>query len=329
MRIEPGKSYLVEYAREAYHDLALCLLSDGSIYNPPGQAEFRWSIRDDGAFIFLNERGESTGVLQPDQGCYRGLIFNEIKIELRPLVPWSAKGQATPTVADLTIVTMVTEFDRGFVNFWNSCRYWGITPLILGYGLQFGGFTQKARLLFRALCRLYKTTRIVLFADGFDSLLVGSPQSILDEYVTFQSPLVFSAERNCWPDAEKANAYPPAQTPYRFLNSGGYIGEARYILRLLASAGAVAWPSGSDQRQFMQVFLNRPDSITLDHECRIFQCLHLAEEDVEYRAEGIHNRITGSMPKVLHANGHSNLAPALRWLDEAGLLQGQADSKGG
>ena len=44
--------------------------------------------------------------------------------------------------------------------------------------------------------------------------------------------MVFSAEASCWPDKNLAEHFPEVDTPYRFLNSGSYIGRAGSLLEL-------------------------------------------------------------------------------------------------
>ena len=66
---------------------------------------------------------------------------------------------------------------------------------------------------------------ILLFTDAFDVLVGATAQRIIQVYKSFRSPIVFSAERVCWPDADAAGKYENVQgqaSKYSFpyLNSG-------------------------------------------------------------------------------------------------------------
>ena len=72
--------------------------------------------------------------------------------------------------------------------------------------------------------------------------------------------VLFSSERNCWPDKGVAPLYPlhatHPESPYRFLNSGAYAGSVAALRALFDELGAAAAPlDADDQRLFTTYYL--------------------------------------------------------------------------
>ena len=92
---------------------------------------------------------------------------------------------------------------------------------------------------------------------------------------------MFSAERNCFPEADRAPHYPAAASPYRYLNAGTFIGEASYLLALLARWDVINCSATvNDQLVIADKYLSAPSALSLDHDCRLFQCLWHSEADL-------------------------------------------------
>lgn len=137
---------------------------------------------------------------------------------------------------------------------------------------------------------------IILFTDGYDTLFLSGEEEILRKFTSFDKPLVFTAEKNCWPDKRLKNLYPFSPTRSRYLNSGGFIGYAWKILELLKryehppfhhfKRRDFFWelqksifrrefnPAKkyyfSNQYYWARVFLHNQDAIALDYHSEIF-----------------------------------------------------------
>ena len=108
--------------------------------------------------------------------------------------------------------------------------------------------------------------------------------------------------------------YPPKDAEgYRFLNSGLFIGYAADLYRLATHA---AYPAdGNDQVYYAQIYvderLRRELDMKLDHRAELFQNLFMAQADIELRFSGrqtyAFNKVHGTRPLVLHANGPAKL----------------------
>lgn len=174
---------------------------------------------------------------------------------------------------------------------------------------------------------------IILFTDGYDSLLLANEKEILDKFHQANTDLLFSAETNCYPDPSLEGQYPATSSPYRFLNSGGFIGRAGVIRNLLATdetetTSAFTW---SNQYQWTLRYLKQPFGMRLDTGCEIFctfspevifRLLPEAVRDMptyskvfyewfhinfEIRNGRIFNRITKTWPCNAHFCGPSSL----------------------
>ncbi len=161
---------------------------------------------------------------------------------------------------------------------------------------------------------------LILFTDTYDVCVVTSVAEILAKYQPVQGQIVFSTEVCCWPDLAVAKQYPlaPGGSPFRYLNSGGFMGPAAYILELLTSQPIR--DEDDDQRYYTNLFLNPRSTdlrqgLVLDYRCEIFQTLnHVAEEHVRFSSRRAENRWFHTEPCVIHANGPDEVARPLAQL---------------
>ena len=137
---------------------------------------------------------------------------------------------------------------------------------------------------------------LVFFADGYDVLFLDDAHTIIERFRGFNCDILFAAERQCWPDATMADYFPSSETPYRFLNSGLYAGEVRYLKRFF---NVRVGDDEDDQLWCQNRFLEYPEdlSIALDYEGYIFQC----DDDVTVHNGQVFNGICA--PCIYHGNG--------------------------
>jgi len=88
--------------------------------------------------------------------------------------------------------------------------------------------------------------------------------------------VLFSAEAYCWPDKSLATQYPPVSRGKRYLNSGGFIGYASDVYKILETA--VIKDEDDDQLFYTTIYLQDElrlrYKIKLDHKSEIFQNLY-------------------------------------------------------
>lgn len=198
-----------------------------------------------------------------------------------------------------------------------SAEYYGIEVTLLGEGAEWRGTDmsgpgggQKIN-LFREYLKELPDHHVVLFVDGYDVFFCGSLDTIARRYFGFGNRLLFAAETELWPD--KNLLHPRSHTPYRFLNSGLFIGEVG-TLKAVLSEPIEDW--GDDQLYYQRRFLSGNFDIGLDRECYLFQC---DSDGLEQRGDLLYNPLTGCCPRLYHGNGGAEAKARLeryyKWFD--------------
>jgi hypothetical protein len=199
-------------------------------------------------------------------------------------------------------------------------------PLVLGneMGL-FNGLGTKPRWLYRAITEKIIDTPYILFTDCWDVVFSANPDEIMEKYMDFNSPVVISAEKNCFPSDYKTEYDKlDSPTPYKYLNSGFIAGETSAILAILESMDLPnvkddhTLPDGSrfhcnDQTLFQAEFLKQPVPMVLDRYQILSQTLHETNiDEFDFSGDRIRNKITNSYPCSWHFNGGSKDKISLR-----------------
>jgi hypothetical protein len=157
----------------------------------------------------------------------------------------------------------------------------------------------------------------IVFADAYDVLFAAGIDEIIQRFETFDSPIVFSAEKNCVPDRYRRPMFPSHSSPYRFLNSGFWVGRRKELQEMFSRIEISSVPDGiNDQRVFTDLFLFGKCGISLDYSTKLCHNLFLSEEDLTYYpSKGrVQNSITKAFPTVFHGNGKSDMSQLIDWL---------------
>jgi hypothetical protein len=157
---------------------------------------------------------------------------------------------------------------------------------------------------------------ILIFGDSYDTFMLCSPDEVIEKYKNHIDKVLFSAELDCWPDKGLIEKYPACNSPYRFLNGGGFICTVENYINLIDMDPCDH--SVNDQERHTDLFLNRnaESKIILDNNCSIFQTLgHTKESDFEYKNRRVINKITGESPCLIHGNGNTPLIKAYELLN--------------
>jgi hypothetical protein len=160
----------------------------------------------------------------------------------------------------------------------------------------------------------------VLVTDGSDALITGDEDEIFDRYNQFRGRVVVSAEKNCWPQEEIAPYFPnlDLSSPWRYINSGGYMGKTVDVIRLLTLMDSrrdlkcpeigVYRTRDWDNDQFLMslAYIQDPRNIVIDSKCVLFQTMgNTTEKEVTFDGNTVVNLVTNSEPVVIHFNGHA------------------------
>ncbi|CAM2110727.1 unnamed protein product [Caretta caretta] len=238
-------------------------------------------------------------------------------------VPGSAPRDRPALNADnLLLITAATEQTEGYERFMHTARYFNYTVKTLGLGEEWRGGDvartvgggQKVRWLKEEMAKhAEREELVVMFVDSYDVVLAGGPVGLLRKFLAFESRVVFSAEGFCWPEWGLAERYPPVSTGKRFLNSGGFIGFAPAVHRVVQR-----WKykdDDDDQLFYTHIYLDpglrEKFGLALDHKSKIFQNLNGAIDEVVLKFE--RNRVRArnvaydTLPVVIHGNGPTKL----------------------
>jgi hypothetical protein len=122
---------------------------------------------------------------------------------------------------------------------------------------------------------------IVFCTDGYDTLFLADESEIISKYLKIGKELLFAAEIVCWPDASLIKKYPQKLSPFRFLNGGGFIGKAGYIINKineeLKTKSTIKY-SWSNQIYWTEQYLRNLEEIGIDSQCEIF-CTMVSDID--------------------------------------------------
>ncbi|XP_063062897.1 procollagen-lysine,2-oxoglutarate 5-dioxygenase 2 isoform X1 [Engraulis encrasicolus] len=217
----------------------------------------------------------------------------------------------------LLVLTVATQETDGFSRFMQSANYFNYTVKVLGMGEEWKGGDvgrsigggQKVRLLKEAMEDLSdQEDLVVLFVDSYDVVLAGAPEELLRKFQQANHRVVFAAEGLIWPDKRLAEKYPSVRSGKRYLNSGGLIGYAPYVGRIVKQ-----WDlhdNDDDQLFYTKLYVDPQQRVnlnmTLDHKCQIFQNLNGAIDEVmlKFGTERVRVRNTmyDTLPVVVHGN---------------------------
>ncbi|KAF7239300.1 Procollagen-lysine,2-oxoglutarate 5-dioxygenase 1 [Varanus komodoensis] len=249
-----------------------------------------------------------------------------LRVQLLPLLLLFLATQASEAAQqpkdNLLVFTVATKETEGFRRFQRSAQFFNYTLKVLGSGQEWhggddeksAGGGQKIRLLKSALEEYAdEEDLVILFTDSYDVIFASRPAELLKKFRQAKAKIVFSSETFIYPDRRLEAKYPQVQEGKRFLGSGGFVGYAPYLHKLVA--GWQGLDSDSDQLFYTQVFLDPEQreslNITLDHRCRIFQNLNGALDEVvlkfETRRVRARNLAFDTLPVVIHGNGPTKL----------------------
>jgi hypothetical protein len=205
----------------------------------------------------------------------------------------------------------------------DSCKQHKLNLHLYGLGEPWTWYTDVK--VFRLAEEIKKIdSEYILVCDADDAFFVTDEKEILHTYhKTAGDRILVSADRigdgdEKYPQSIFRDKYPASATPWKYCNSGGYIGKKEAILDLLDKMATVQHPTyipvwrskdwANDQFRMSVVFLNGYP-LKIDTMCTVFQTMGCIQED-EYKWWGSNppfffNGVTGTFPCVIHFNGNA------------------------
>lgn len=249
-------------------------------------------------------KGFSNAVIPADEWLPLKLknSFNYFyKPELVKQIPRSVRPSEIESGSMQTHIITVGTDENKMWGLEQSAKRHSITYLNLGKGVEWGGGTMEGQggghkiNLVRSHIQTLPDEDIVLFVDGYDVLFTDNIDTIKERFEGFDCDILFAAEKSCWPEPTLAPQFPMTPTPYKYLNSGVYMGK---VSRLNHFFSEIVENDQDDQLWTQKRFLGVNGlRVKLDHEGYIFQC----DDDVIYNGQQISNGMC--CPCIYHGNG--------------------------
>ena len=200
-----------------------------------------------------------------------------------------------------------------------SCKKNNIKLILEGEGNKWNNLTDKLINMHKFINDL-DDDRIVCFVDAYDVMMVDSIDNIKQKFLSFDKPIVISADATCYPDSDVSKFYPERQNiSHKYVNSGTYIGYVWALKKMLQTIKKDNYKCkkinikvfiddksiGNDQRCVTSFFLNNQDLCELDYEQKIFSTLWgMSEEDFDFiDYNNVFNKRTNVKTSILHGNG--------------------------
>jgi hypothetical protein len=143
----------------------------------------------------------------------------------------------------------------------------------------------------------------MLFVDATDTNFYKNPSDIIEVFKEFNSSIVFCGEKELWPVTKYTHMYDNKERlgPFKFLNSGGYIGYTEKIVEHLESIVKNDYEGRLEDQSAWTIEYLLSDDIQIDSEGKIFFSTHLTKEYVINNDGKI--SLSGFNPFIIHDNG--------------------------
>lgn len=195
----------------------------------------------------------------------------------------------------------------------HSCNIHNIDIQLIGKGTEWNGFITKWQLMVNYLSQI--SEELVCLTDSRDVLYMSDMDTIYNTFVENfdKDSIVFNGETNCFPEKSFAKLHPNQHKKYKYLNAGCVIGSRKTLLEVAHKVLKLYETEKLNDDQFLLQKILLDDALdgrlTLDYDCKIFQCLwdedwgRSNNFDLIYTKDGIYNRLTETHPLIFHFPG--------------------------
>lgn len=194
----------------------------------------------------------------------------------------------------------------------NSFQHHGHEVAVLGN--QFEGNGMVLKHLYECYKRAATGHELFVYSDGADTFCQREVHVPTDH-------ILYSTEKNCYPHVEMMKQYTyDGPSPFRYLNGGGYGGPIKLMIEFMERYGLTKHKNDCNgQHEQMVAFLAAEKDgfpIKLDYDCEVFQTTAFTNDtELEIINGLVHNKLTGTIPAILHGNGTSDMT----WIYEGGI----------
>ncbi len=194
----------------------------------------------------------------------------------------SPRRKILPT-ENLTVITW-NNGHEAMGMFEKSMDHLGLECMVLGQGVEKWVNSYHKPLLTRDALQNIQTP-YVLGIDSRDAIILDDPSIVLQRFLEwFDCGLLISADVINWPNLPKFKKFEERcaeahNTPYKYINSGVWIGSRDTSLRFFEAAvntDPVPQLASSEQGITKQVFQDFYPEVQLDYHCKVFQNIGFA-----------------------------------------------------
>ena len=139
------------------------------------------------------------------------------------------------------------------------------------------------------------------YSDSYDTIALQTMDYALSQ-IKDKDIILMSAERACYPHPEKEARYPKHDSPWHFVNGGGWFCNSD-IFKMAVETNPLTHET-VDQVWFTDLYLNHPEYVKLDCECKVFQSIAFSPE-TDFDLYRYKNNVTKTYPTYWHGNGHT------------------------
>jgi len=140
------------------------------------------------------------------------------------------------------------------------------------------------------------------YSDSYDSIVTKSMEEAFISIKDYDC-ILMSTERGCYPHPDKEKLYPKHDSPFHFVNGGGWFCNAEVFKKAVETNPLTV--NTVDQVWFTDLFLNHPEYVNLDYDCNTFQTVAFCPDTDFIIGDTIYNTVTHSFPAFIHGNGHT------------------------
>lgn len=161
----------------------------------------------------------------------------------------------------LHIATVATHSERYFPVLEKIIRDKNIKFHKLAFGKKYEGHSMKDKEMIKLLKTL-PDEDVVVFTDGFDSLLLSDGKEIIDKFRSYKKKVIVSVEnvRNSF----LMHSYHFKKVYGKFINTGLYMGEVKYLLTILKNIYEKSENYTVDDQYNWSNFINNTEKYNFD-----------------------------------------------------------------
>jgi hypothetical protein len=188
----------------------------------------------------------------------------------------------------------------------DSAHLHGITIQNLATTTKWNGLQDKL-LAIRQFVKTLDSNDIVCFVDAYDVIVNSDLETIEKVFKVAKCDILFGAEQQLDPPVFSIDSYPQSPTPFRFLNSGVYIGYVHAIQRMVNTDSFLHM---NDQEYCNRYFLDnrQSENISLDTGTQLALNMFKVSWNMLSISEGnITFEFNNTIPCFIHFNGLSYL----------------------